>query len=72
LGEASPNFFYYFKTHFIFPKKYFHWRFYYLDRQWKSISIDDFLSPTASENRFPMTVLSYPLVQIIISISSLH
>lgn len=28
--------------------KKIHWRFYYIDRKWKSISIDGFLSPTAS------------------------
>jgi hypothetical protein len=42
----------------------FHWRFYYADRKWKSISTGGFITPTASENRFPLAVLSYPPVNI--------
>jgi hypothetical protein len=43
------------------------WRFYYIDRQWKSISIGGFLNSTASGNRFSLPVLSYLLVKMMIS-----
>jgi hypothetical protein len=40
---------------------------YYVDRQWKSIFTGGFITPTASENRFSLAVLSYPPVQMMIS-----
>jgi hypothetical protein len=45
----------------------FHWRFYYANRQWKSIFTGGFITPTASENRFSLAVLSYPPVKMVIS-----
>jgi hypothetical protein len=38
--------------------------FYFIEK----IFTGDFITSTASRNRFPRAVLSYPLVQIIISI----
>jgi hypothetical protein len=36
----------------MFPGIDLHWRFYYVDRQWKSIFTGGFITSTASENRF--------------------
>jgi hypothetical protein len=70
-AEASPsknNFFAIFKICFMFSKNDLHWRFYYADRQWKLIFTGGFITPTASENRFSLAILSYPPVKMIISI----
>jgi hypothetical protein len=52
----SNNLFTILKTHFMFPRNDFHWRFYSLDRQWKAISTLGFLSSTTNKNRFSLAV----------------
>jgi hypothetical protein len=41
------NFLTIFKICFMFPENDLHWRFYYVDRQWKSIFTGGFITPTS-------------------------
>jgi hypothetical protein len=50
----------------MFPGNDLHWRFYYVDRQLKSIFTGGFIPSTASENRFSLAVFSYPPVKMMI------
>jgi hypothetical protein len=60
------NFFTIFTICFMFPGNDLHWRFYYVDRQLKSIFTGGFITSTASENRFSLAVFSYPPVKMMI------
>jgi hypothetical protein len=55
VGWGPPNkniFFTIFKICFIFPGNDLHWRFYYADRQWKSIFIDGLQLPACKNDDF--------------------
>jgi hypothetical protein len=80
-GPNTNEFFYYFYNLFYVSWKRFalavllrrppvkidfHWRFYYVDRQLKSIFTGVFITSTASENRFSLAVFSYPPVKMMI------
>jgi hypothetical protein len=67
VDRVLSNYFLLFLKHVNVSENNFYQWFYYVDRQWKSISTDSFFNSTASGNRFSLAVLNYPPIKMMIS-----